>query len=89
MTVRITSEKPNNFPGVLIVDAQNSSSGVTVILGTGIEGELVRVSVNLSHELADVLATRLREVEKERSDAEAGRANFGASSSATRGTGNE
>jgi hypothetical protein len=78
MTVRITGEKPNNFPSVSIVDAQSSSSGVTVILGTPIEGELVRVSVNLSHKLADVLATRLREVEKERSDAEGVRTNSGA-----------
>jgi hypothetical protein len=78
MTVSITGEKPNSFPSVLIVDAQNSSSGVTVILGTRIGSELVRVSVNLSHKLADVLATRLREVEKERSDAEAVRNNSGA-----------
>jgi hypothetical protein len=75
MTVRITGEKPNNFPTVSIVDAQSSSSGVTVILGTRIEGELVRVSVNLSRKLADVLATRLLEVEKRRSDAKAVRTN--------------
>jgi hypothetical protein len=75
MTVRITGEKPNNFPTVSIVDAQSSSSGVTVILGTRIEGELVRVSVNLSRKLADVLATRLLEVEKGRSDAKAVRTN--------------
>lgn len=59
MTVKVTDEKPNNFPSVEIVDARSSNRGAEIILGTRVEGQLVRVTVTLSQTQVSTLIRKL------------------------------
>jgi hypothetical protein len=66
MTVKVDRIEPNIFPTVEYVDARDAGRNAEVIFGVNIEGRVIPVTIKLSHEEADTLATLLEPFRKSR-----------------------
>jgi hypothetical protein len=66
MTVKVDRTDPNIFPTVEYVDARDAGRNAELIFGVKIEGRVVPVTIKLSYEEADALATLLEPFRKSR-----------------------
>jgi hypothetical protein len=66
MTVKVDRIEPNIFPTVEYVDARDAGRNAEVIFGVNIEGRVIPVTIKLSYEEADTLATLLEPFRKSR-----------------------
>jgi hypothetical protein len=66
MTVKVDRIEPNIFPTVKYVDARDAGRNAEVIFGVNIEGRVIPVTIKLSYEEVDTLATLLEPFRKSR-----------------------
>jgi hypothetical protein len=66
MTVKVDRIEPNIFPTVEYVDARDAGRNAELIFGVKVDGRIIPVTIKLSYEEADALATLLEPFRKAR-----------------------
>ena len=64
MTVKVDRIEPNIFPTAEYVDARDAGRNAELIFGVKIEGRVIPVTIKLSYDEADALASLLEPLPK-------------------------